>query len=278
MKVLFLLLIVLVLASFKVFSYELQKTHSNIEVQKALKAVENFSKEGLVPIAIMDLDETIINSHTRKALSYLEAINDTEIRKKYFKFVNLSKKISPSFLESLKNPYNFNELFEALGIRDKKYSKEVFEKMLKLYLTDKYMEYDQATPGAEFFIRSILNNGGFVYFVSSRYIDTQGKGTSISLQRLGFVKDSEQYKIVLRKRGTKSIDFKNNSYIMIKKTKKLMGKPVKVLLLLENEPENMNEMIRIFPKAIPLFLRKAVLNTKVKVSSKAIKIDHLQVN
>ena len=129
--------------------------------------------------------------------------------------------------------------------------------MVDIYLSGRYTEFDTEIPCAVSFIRESMRAGAIVFFVTSRYEDTQMKSTKESLRKLRFYTNNGRGKIVLRKRGLSSIDFKKQTFEAIKNNSNINGKPTKVVFVMENEQENMNEMNEIFQNSNGIFVKGA---------------------
>ncbi len=221
--------------------------------------IKEISGNGIIPIVVFDLDETIVNSAPRRYLSYLEALSNEILIDDYPDLVKLAKKMTLFNIEKLKNTYDTKKLFNSLGIFDNIFIKRVFDIMFPIYLSNKYMLHDQVIPGANAYIRLLMQNGAFVVFISSRYEATQKKGTILSLKKHKFIKRGDSYKIILRPQGMSSIDFKNMAFKKVAGFKIINGTRAKVALVFENEPENMNAMLNWFTDAKAYFVKGAYI-------------------
>ncbi len=153
------------------------------------------------------------------------------------------------------NRYDNAVLFARLGIARWASQVGLEREMLDLYLSGSFLELDQAMPGAVPFILAVEKAGAKVFYVSSRYADTQLAGTLASLESLGLLRDRSR--VLLRPRGMSSIDFKEHAFRQVAAWARANGGAVG--LLLENEPENMNAMLRLFPAAQGIFVEGAFL-------------------
>ena len=201
-------------------------------LRSAVAKVESFWRAGRVPVAVFDLDETLVNSHFRKWLSYRDAIE--VLKAQYPKEAKASAALTIYDLTDAANGYDIGEIFARVGVFNSAFIKEVDAVMLPIYLSDKYMGFDSEIPCATAFLRELQQRGVFVYFISSRYKDTQYEATVRSLHRMGMVRKGDLHEVVLRPRGMSSIDFKTQSFQRIAKRD--------VALAFENEPENLNAM------------------------------------
>lgn len=214
---------------------------------------------GLLPIAVADLDETLIDSTPRRFAAF-QAVFDAHCTEDPKNAACLKGRgLNISELYSVPNRYDHKPLFLALGIAPSLLAASQQEsEMVAFYLSGEFMTLDQAVPGASEFIRSLLDAGVMVFYVSSRFDDVQRAGTEAVLKRLGMLNSSPLTpEILLRKRGQSSIEFKRESFKRI--VEYAQGHQGRVRLAMENEPENMNAMGEIFPEAIRVFVQGAIL-------------------
>lgn len=223
-----------------------------------IQQIQKDTYTGSTPVAVFDLDETLIYSHQRKLASFKEAAQLFTATHPFF--VGIIEKMTLKDFMKTQNHYDSNEIFKANGINDNAFVKELELKMLPIYLSKKYMDYDTEIPCATAFIRSLYSNGAMVVFISSRYKSTQSKGTIESLTRLRIIRPGDHFRIILRPDGMSSIDFKKMAFNQVLSMKKAYNKPTIVRVVGENEPENMNAMIQTFPNAARIFVRGANLS------------------
>lgn len=222
-------------------------------VNKASIHISKIASEGYAPIIVTDIDETIVNSSARRLMAYKELANkltDKIIADKL-------NSIKLQDIESLKNTYDSKALLGKVGITDERKISEIEKEMVDIYLSGRYTEFDTEIPCAVAFIREAMRAGSLVFFVTSRYEDTQMKSTKESLRKLGAYTNNGRGKIILRKRGMSSIDFKKRTFENIKNITNINGKPTKIVFIMENEPENMNAMNETFPNAKGIFVKGA---------------------
>ena len=209
-------------------------------------------------IIIMDLDETVIDTHGRKFLSYHEA-HKILCDQGQNTSSDCEKAFGLSMIDfyRLNNGYSSQELMERLQISDAKFSEVLNKKMVELYLSGKWMETDTPMPAANTYVRELKRLGAQVFFVSSRYSDTQSKATYEQLIRFGFIQNKEEANVILRTRGEDSLTFKTMAVKKIAQYAKTQG--LQVVGLFENEPENLNAWKKAFPEASAILIKGNIL-------------------
>ncbi len=212
------------------------------------------------PVFIFDLDETIIDSTVRRYLSYQDAIEQicsNLVQPETRDSCDKARSVTVADFQVLPNRYDDRALFEGRGVAPSVY-KQIFETTLPIYLSDRWIaDSDSFIPGAGAFMRKIMSFKGEVFFASSRSLQDQRIGTLDSLYRLGLLKPGEEWKVSLKPNGEKSIAFKRRAFLEIGKWAEKNGG--EVVGVFENEPENMNALVELFPSAVPVFVKGAYL-------------------
>ena len=224
--------------------------------------------KGKTPVAIFDLDETLIHSSKRSVFSYTKAIErnyallssqwPNETRVAYERLTYSGE----SLVRSMANQYDEVALFRQMNIRNLDFIQKLASLRLPIYLSNEFIYLDSAYRGAVQLLDQIYQSGGRIYFVSSRYQVAQGTETLRSLQKLNFLRDPKRSVVILRNNQEASIDFKKRAFAQIKSNCTTRDE---VVLVGENEPENINAMMAQFPSAMAVFVEGAVLNQKVQI-------------
>ncbi|OFZ79685.1 MAG: hypothetical protein A2583_06730 [Bdellovibrionales bacterium RIFOXYD1_FULL_53_11] len=230
-------------------------------VADAYRVVAGAVQAGHVPIAVFDLDETLVYSHARKVLSYKEAAkqlattNPAEAAK--------VERLGLEQIELLENAYDSGAHLAAMGIGDSAFGAKLIKEMFGIYLGGGLMEYDRDVPCATSFVRDLASMGAHIVYVSSRFDGSQRQGTVKSLARLRMPVDganaavADGAELILRPEGMNSIDFKRMAFDRIAQIRLVGGRPTEVVLAFENEPENINAMMDAFPGAGAYFIKGA---------------------
>lgn len=220
------------------------------------------------PVAVFDLDETLVHSMKRMAMSYQKAIelNRSTLIQKWPVATRITedqfREKGEKLLRSLSNQYDSQALFQRMGIQDRSFIEAIEGFRLPIYLSNEFIPFDTAYRGAVQLLNLVYQAKGRVNFVSSRYESTQFSGTLRNLVDLHLYRNSKQSIIRLRNDGERSIDFKVRIFSEIKAG---LAEDETVFMVGENEPENFNALTEAFPKALAVFVEGAKLNSKVTI-------------
>lgn len=230
---------------------------SDSKFESVFATVSATLAKGKIPVVISDLDETLVDSVARRYYSLITATQSICGTQRKGQCGHLAG-INIKEIIDLPNHYNLDTLFTHVEVTDKVLLQKIGNGLVEHYLSGKKMDLDQAVPGATEFIQKLNDLHAKTFFVSSRYLDTQGKGTLDSLKNLGFIPtDSIGETIKLRTRGESSIDFKKAAFSDVQTW--ASENNGEVVLVMENEPENMNAMTDTFPDAKSIFVDGAFL-------------------
>lgn len=234
-------------------------------------------------VFVFDLDETLIDSIPRRYLALHEAIQRVcPVLQAPDDWSDLSpdcknyRSISLYDFYKLSNRYDTQQALKSLGIQDMELLSSIDKSMFSIYLSGNYIEFDQAYLGAVAFVQSLQKAGAEIYFVSSRSLEKQNTATRESLKKLGFIKNKGDSHVILKPDSQSSIDFKTESFEKIKQIAE--QKKAQVLGVFENEPENMNAMMRVFPKAKAVFVKGAMVKNTPLEGKPALINDYLEYN
>ncbi len=226
------------------------------------RAIQSRS-QGRLPVAVFDLDETLVNSTPRRFLSFLRALPALQAQ-----FPQEAAKLKGLRLEhffTLRNRYSTAETLAAFGIQNAQFQAQLETQFLIHYLSGDWIAFDRDMPCGTALIRDLQKMGVLPVFISSRYASSQLAATLASLKELGITRENEPFRVVLRPDGMSSIDFKKMAFAKVRELGKEFGKPVDVILAAENEPENMNAMTAEFPTATKFFIKGAYLKEETLV-------------
>jgi predicted secreted acid phosphatase len=138
------------------------------------------------------------------------------------------------------------------------------------------MDLDTEIPGAQRFIQFLLHEPRVkIFYVSSRFKETQQTATLKSLKKLGLLRKKRntddlllEPTLFLRNLNQSSIEFKTTAFNAIQNWQTHSD----VIAVFENEPENMNAMTSIFSQAEAYFMEGAFLKNEPILPS----VHHLQ--
>lgn len=228
------------------------------DLDAVVAQVRGNAAAGKRSILVMDLDETVVDSHLRKYLAYRKGTEE-------LCGTAVATRISPSSLDCEKalgltlhdiyhstNGYSQPELMTKLGISDATFVRNLFDLRRRYEGGPEFFAADTLMPGASTFIRAIKLAGADIYFVSSRDEAEVGAATYEQLIRFGLLGSNERDFVILRKSAQDSVSFKRESAERIRVAAQVSGHPV--VALFENEPANLSAWAGVFTHAKPFFI------------------------
>ena len=234
-----------------------------------LQTIKDEIKKNGKGIVIMDLDETVLDSHTRKYHAFLDSFKihcgDPEATIYAPKSTECEKLQGLSKIDFYKihNGYSMYELLARMNLTWNDFIKNITNTMIDIYMTSHRMNHDSPIPGANTYVRELKRLGAEIYFVTARYEDTMSEGTLTQLKALGFMQKGEEHYLILRKRGEAPLDFKKKALEKVISESK--RKNMQVVGLFENEAENLHVWKEVFPHAHAVLIRGNMLvNVKPK--------------
>jgi predicted secreted acid phosphatase len=215
--------------------------------------------QGVAPAVIMDLDETVVDSVPRRWAAY-QAETQKACAKDGPAFCEAVRSLNVSEIYGLPNRYDASALALRLGVDPSAPAWRSFASaMFDEYLSGRHERLDQSIAGASAYVRELRKAGVAVWFVSSRWKDSQGASTLASLRELGMIEEGcdAGAQVILRPRHMASLEFKRDAFARIREAVRVAGG--RVVGLFENEPENASAMEREFPATPLVFVTGAAL-------------------
>jgi phosphoglycolate phosphatase-like HAD superfamily hydrolase len=192
---------------------------------------------GESPVAVFDLDDTLINTRGRTYRILIEFADSAEAR-----FPAEAAKLK--MLKPGDTRYVLKHTLSQLGIENEAFLKEASAFWAPRFFSDAYVIDDQPNPGAAAYVRSLERVGTRIVYLTGRDVPNMQRGTIQNLRELGFPEGT-----LLMKPDAKMDDlaFKKSAIEGIR----AMGSVVGVF---ENEPANLNLLHEAFPDALGVFI------------------------
>src|SRR5689334_1806100 len=105
-----------------------------VDFTQLYKRIDNAAEAGIVPLIVMDLDETTIDSSGRRFISLQQAAREISSQFENESEVFLSQ-ISLPMLRAQKNIYSLSEMLNQFGIKNPEFEKQLSDHMVKIYLS-----------------------------------------------------------------------------------------------------------------------------------------------
>jgi hypothetical protein len=144
--------------------------------------------------------------------------------------------------------YGIADTLKNRGVTNAETVASVESFWLKRFFTNEYVVIDEPIPGGAKFVKECQTKGAVIVYLTGRDVPRMGKGTEESLRKHGFPVDGENVLLMLKPRPeAKDMEFKQEASGKIRQ----LGE---VVAIFENQPRNLNALLREFPTAIPVFI------------------------
>jgi len=201
------------------------------------KKIEVVKQNGVMPVIVFDIDNTIISSSPR-----IEKILK-DANKKYH-----SKSLA-KYLKNKNNEFKYHqlkELFVTLKVKPKK-SEKIFKYFNEKFFLNEYTKYDVALKNSLEMVNKFYKKGAFIIYLTAR-----GRkalvGTIDSLDRLGFPIAKTRTSLIMRdSREQKSPLYKKRALAELS----TMGT---ILAVFDDKIENLEAFTSFFNDQFSLYL------------------------
>ncbi len=219
--------------------------------------VVNAKKSDKKPLMIFDLDGTLVEHHYRI----------------YHIFVELARELNfPEYAKSIiydskpeEYRYHPRETLEKIGLEEK-FIKIMLSPWLKYFLSSKFLHYDHPMKGGYYFVRNILSLGIKIVYLTGRDVPNMGEGTRTWLEKFNFLDNS----------GLTELNMKKDLSISNAESKRIacdeMNSSGQAVLVVENEPKELEFMLNVFPKSIGVLMDTPNSGLPARLPSDVFKI------
>lgn len=202
-------------------------------------AIENVLGEGKPPLVVFDVDDTLIDCRHRKSLVFHAFAREEDHRNRW---PDDTRKLSAHHWESLK--YRVHDNLHPLSISNRLFADELLNYWLKHYFSYPYLIQDRAFPGAQAFVKTCLDLGSHIIYLTARDHPGMYQGTVEALESLGFPIHKPHIHVMLKPEY--SLDDHHFKVGALEEIAKLG----EVVASFENELINLNAMAERFPDAL----------------------------
>lgn len=210
------------------------------EVKSLALTIEHQGKQ---PIAIFDLDDTLINTRDRSLRIINEFILQADVQSRY---PEETKDLSGLTDDEI--GYLMADTLRARSVTNPAFLKEISDFWLARFFTNEYCSNDKPNPGAAQYVRRLHMAGVKIVYLTGRNVSRMHDGTLANLQKHGFPVDDDRA-ILMMKQDLKQddLEYKKSTFPVIAQMGTVVG-------VFENEPANINAHHDAFPNAIAIFL------------------------
>lgn len=205
-------------------------------------AVAGSIAAGKMPVVVFDLDGTLFSTDQRHRFILQEWCHEIGNGR----FPDTAKKLAT--VEDHHCTYRIEDTLQTLGVTDTAAMQSINNFWWERFFKSAYLLLDKPLPGAAAFVKSLHDAGAVIVYLTGRDVPQMLIGTRESLQRNGFPVAGAQVHLMLKPHAKeKDHAFKEAA------TKKIaeLGEPV---ALFENQPRNLELLMKAFPAAIPVFV------------------------
>lgn len=203
-----------------------------------LSLIESLRRSAREPVAIFDLDDTLLSTDRRhkRILREYAAQPGSKLRdaRAAQKLVNVPDE---------RLHYSVTDTARAMGVHDKETLAEIRAFWSARFFSNEYLLADHPVPGAPEYCREASGRGATVVYMTGRDEAMRG-GTLAALERWGFPRpDGERARLILKPR----FDMPDHEYKG--EGMKKIGQWGNVAAAFENEPMHLNLFQETFPEA-----------------------------
>lgn len=208
-----------------------------VERTRALKS------QGQNPIALFDIDDTLVSTRERTLRILKEFASQAEIQKNFKGEVQKISKLKEADIN-----YEMSVTLKKAGIENAKLQDLVGKFWSERFFTNNYCRLDQAIAGSAEYLHQLVQAGAKIVYLTGRDAPSMLLGTQANLKRNHFPDHPSQTLLMLKpNKQMNDLTFKSMVFSQIEKMGEVVG-------VFENEPANLNAMAKAFPKATAVFL------------------------
>lgn len=206
---------------------------------EVLREIEDKVEETRDAVVVFDLDDTLFETRSRTAGILKELGRDAQIRSQYPAESELLRNVRASSIR-----YDLRDSLDEVGITDSQLLETAAKFWKDRFFSNEYVLLDEVVMGGALYLQALEQKGAHIVYLTGRDIRGMGLGTRVALMENGFPKGT-----LILKPDPKMDDklFKASAIEDIR----AMGEVVGVF---ENEPRNLNLLMKEFPLAIGVFV------------------------
>jgi hypothetical protein len=197
--------------------------------------------DGPRPVAVFDLDGTLMDNRPRSAAIFRE-LADRWVER----HPEEAKKIRDAKPDEL--AYAISDSLTRLGVQHPDLVEEAGEFWRQRFFHDAYLVHDVPTPGAASFVHALYEAGANIVYLTGRDLPLMGLGSWMSLRDLGFPIGVVGTELVCKPEASMNDEtFKHD----VAPTLRRLGE---VFASFDNEPGNCNLFARVYPRCASVLL------------------------
>lgn len=210
---------------------------------KVLARVMITKAQGVQPIAVFDLDDTLLDSRTRTKVIFDEFAQNPEIARR---FPRESQLLSQIWTEGIQ--FKLSDTLAQNGITDPTFTAMLANTWAEKFFSNLYCRLDRPLPGAAAFLQTLVRAGARIVYLTGRDQPGMEIGTRESLRRNRFPTNPNVARLLMKSdKAMPDLEFKKNAFLWIRKQGQVVAG-------FENEPVNINAYADAFPEGIMVYV------------------------
>ena len=214
---------------------------------KALTAVIKKAKastaRGHHPVALFDLDDTLITTRDRTLRILFDFVKQTAVQARFPRETAQVRMLTVPMIH-----YSLNDTLKGVGITQPEFVSAANDFWNRTFFTNEYSAGDIATEGAATYLSELVKAGSKIVYLTGRDSPRMHDGTLISLKRNHFPTSDRNTLLLMKPNAAMDdLEFKKQSFAQVASLGEVVG-------AFENEPANINAMAAYFQGSIPIFL------------------------
>ncbi len=198
-------------------------------------------KDGKTPIVLMDLDDTAVLTAPRTKTVLKDFLREWAVTHPDLSWtIDLAAEMRPSRVE-----YSTRDVLRDAGLLDLGLEEPFTKYFLQHFLSNEHLADDPVREGAIEFLHDLKSLGVKIVYLTGRTRHDMGEGTMASLSMNGFPILAPHAELIMREDTTESDEsFKGRML------NKIAGSEGSIVAMFDNEPGNLNHVMRQYPGAL----------------------------
>lgn len=212
-------------------------------LREVLERIDAALLEGVLPLAVFDLDSTLFTTAPRNLRILREFAHAGAGR-----WPEVAQTVATLAIEDM--GWGVADCLRERGLSDGSMLRELRAFWQKRFFSDAYLEHDLPVPGAVEFVSACHDRGAMIYYLTGRHVGGMEVGTVRALGAHGF--PFWRGRCVLHLKPSSDMSDRAFKDDALEDVRSYRGR---VVATFENEPGNANAFLRAFPGALHFLMR-----------------------
>lgn len=211
-------------------------------LHKVVDEVEIATRHDERPVIIFDLDDTLVDSKTRTLRILKDFAALEEIRARFPRSAAIAQQATLADMG-----YYLDKALKKLGVSEDEFVGAAMAFWTAKFFSNEYCGSDLPEPGAASYARKLHKTGAKIIYLTGRDRPRMEACTKANLLKRHFPVGEGVALMMKPDKDIDDVEFKVKAFEKIKDAGKIVAG-------FENEPRNINEMQKAFPKGIMVFV------------------------